>query len=263
MKSGWLKYTALGLLFYAVFLVATVPATWLAWGITRVSHGTINLSQPSGRLWHGNGELVVLLPKATRFSFGHTEWRVNPLWLLTGRLDLGLNTSGSMIQLNGVLRFSRATIYLKDITAVFPAEIASRFYSPIRLLSPKGQIRFSTASLAIKQNAIQGNAELQWQGAGSKLSSVDPLGDYRLVVTGDGETARLELETVRGDLVLSGRGGWDIANEGRIEFVGNAKPRARRLELEPILRLLGRDQGGGQRALILDAHLPIKALLLF
>ena len=149
---------------------------------------------------------------------------------------------------------------MKDINAVFPAEIAGRFYSPIRLLSPKGQIRFNAAALEIKQNTVHGNAELQWQGAGSKLSAVDPLGDYRLVVTGEGETVRLELETVRGDLVLSGRGGWDIANEGRIKFVGNAKPRARRLELEPILRLLGRDQGGGQRALILNGRLPPGAL---
>lgn len=262
MKSRWLSYLASGLVLYVVFLVATVPAKWVAWGIARMSNGVINLSQPSGGLWHGKGELVVLYPQATALRLGQTEWRVNPLWLFAGRLRLAIRMAGPT-KLDGTVQLARRAILLQDTTAAFPADLAGSFYSPAALFSPKGQIRVNTAALEITDSGLSGDADIIWQGAGSKLSSVQPLGDYRLRVQGQGESASIALNTLRGDLVLTGRGEWAIKKAGNIQFVGNAKPRARRMELEPILRLLGKDQGGGQRPLVLKARLPLDVLPLF
>lgn len=59
-------------------------------------------------------------------------------------------------------------------------------------------------------NGMEGEADIQWQGAGSSLATVQPLGDYRLKITGAGKTANLKLSTVHGALELTGQGQWQI-----------------------------------------------------
>ena len=45
------RYIAFALLAYVVFLAATVPATWLAWGLHELSQGKILLDQGVHTSW--------------------------------------------------------------------------------------------------------------------------------------------------------------------------------------------------------------------
>ena len=102
---------------------------------------------------------------------------------------------------------------------------------------------------------MTGGGDIQWQNAGSSLTTVQPLGSYRLDIAAAGKTANLKLSTSQGVLDLTGLGQWHLQT-GQIQLTGTATPRERAGELEPLLNLFGQDQGNGKRALALNARLP-------
>ncbi|MGE5318546.1 MAG: hypothetical protein ACM3KD_00055, partial [Hyphomicrobiaceae bacterium] len=63
MKERWLPYVIFGLVFYLLFLVIEMPASWFAWGVNRYSGGMVRLDPIDGSLWHGNGKLVIYYPQ--------------------------------------------------------------------------------------------------------------------------------------------------------------------------------------------------------
>jgi general secretion pathway protein N len=71
----------------------------------------------------------------------------------------------------------------------------------------------------LKGGALAGDLQIDWREAQSALSTVAPLGSYRLQVTGAGDTARLQLDTLRGPLHLQGSG---TVKAGRVSFKGRA-----------------------------------------
>ena len=259
-RRRWFGYFILGCALYLSFLVASIPAGWLAWGIIKFSKGAVGIEQPQGTLWRGRGKLIVFYPRATPRQLGQTEWRIHPLWLLAARLQLRLQTTGTDTQLQGTFRIGPKTITAKDTTISVPAQLAGAFYSPVIIFGPKGQIRLSTELLVLDDSGLHGDAEISWQGAGSRLSPVQPLGDYRLNIKGTGKTASLKLATTRGVLELKGQGIWNVLGNGRIQFSGSIKSRGRKRELDPILQFFGKDLGG-HRQLKLNTRLSLESIL--
>lgn len=244
-KKRWLIYIVLGLFFYCIFLVAGLPASWFAWGLNRYAQGKLQLDPVAGTLWSGNGRLIVYYPQSTPHDFGKIEWRVNPVWLLSGQVNLRLRAKSSDRQVDGVLRFGGDFIQVLDAEISLPATTVSALYAPVGLISPQGQVSLRTERLRIGDD-LNGTAEIQWRNASSALSSVQPLGTYRLHINGAGETAALQLDTVQGVLELTGKGMWH-AKTGQLQLNGAALPRERAGELESLLKLMGNDQGGGRR----------------
>ncbi|HLQ26187.1 MAG TPA: type II secretion system protein N [Acidiferrobacterales bacterium] len=256
MKKRWLGYVVLGLLFYFLFLVAFAPAKWATWGLARLSQGRLNLNQATGSLWHGQGELVLFQPGTPLYHVGHATWRINPLPAVIGRLSLYLQVSGASTEMAGHIGLARGGVQLHDLKAAFPPALLTTFYPAAALIAPAGQMRFNASTLRIERTGIEGEAELIWQNAASNLSSVNPLGDYRLYLNGRGKIAAVNLETTRGDLHLSGKGEWRV-DEGYLQFQGTAKQLARAAELEPLLMLFGNDQGKGQRSFVINQRINL------
>jgi hypothetical protein len=254
-KTRWLLYVIFGLVFYLLFLIIEMPASWFAWGLNRYTQGTVRLDPTAGSLWGGKGRLVIHYPPTTPHDFGHTEWRINPLWLIVGRVQLTLQTSHGDRQIKTTLGVARNSFMLKDIEAEFPAAFAAQLYTPLSLISPQGKVRINAEDLTLSPDKIEGAAALEWLNAGSGLSSVQPLGDYRLEITGADKNASLKLATLRGDLEFTGQGQWQTRT-GQVQINGSAMPRARAGELESLLSMLGPDQGGGRRALNINSRLP-------
>ncbi|WP_372521436.1 type II secretion system protein N [Sulfuricaulis sp.] len=255
MKKRWLLYAVFGLVFYLLFLIIEMPASWFAWGLDYYTHNTVRLDPLSGSLWHGKGRLVIYYPQTVPHDFGQTEWSINPFWLLTGRVQLTLQTNTPDRQIKTTLGIAKESLSIKDTDAAFPATFVSQLYPPATLIGPQGQIRLRTSDLVFGQKNLEGNATLEWQGAGSSLSNVKPLGDYRLEIIGAGKTANLKLSTARGALELTGQGQWQTQT-GQVQLTGSALPRERAAELESLLKLLGEDQGNGKRQLMLNSYLP-------
>ena len=85
---------------------------------------------------------------------------------------------------------------------------------------------------------------MQWQvdarRLSSRLSTLRPMGSYRLVLQG-GDAATFELATLEGSLQLSGRGQW---TGQKLRFEGEASAAPERVEaLANLLNILGRRDG--------------------
>jgi hypothetical protein len=256
MKKRWVLYVIFGLVFYLLFLIVELPASWFAWGLNQYTQGKVRLDPIGGSLWSGNGKLVVYYPPSTPHDLGATEWSINPLWLFAGRLQIHWQTSTPDTSIDTTFRLGFGQVQLVDTDIAFPAQSISSFYPAATLFSPKGQVRVHTDKLSIDESGIEGTGEIHWQNAGSSLSSVQPLGDYRLEITGGGKATNLKLTTTSGALELNGQGKWQI-QDGQLQIIGTAVPRERASELDPLLKLLGPDQGNGHRSLIINTRLSI------
>jgi general secretion pathway protein N len=254
-KTRWLFYVIFGLVFYLLFLIIEMPASWFAWGLNRYTQGTVRLDPIAGSLWGGKGRLVIYYPPIKPHEFGQTEWRINPFWLIIGRVQLSVQADQQDKRIKTTLGVSKGSFTLKDTVAEFPAAFVAQLYAPLSLISPQGKVRINTEGLTLSPDKVDGVAVLEWLNAGSGLSSVQPLGDYRLEIMGTEKNANLKLTTLRGDLEFTGQGQWQ-PQTGQVQINGSALPRARTGELESMLNMLGADQGGGKRALNISTRVP-------
>jgi len=126
----------------------------------------------------------------------------------------------------------------------WPAHWLIGLGSPWNTVQPQGSMQLRTENLMWQSNAgapkIQGVAELTLSQLATPLSTLRPLGTYRLRVQG-GDTMALTLATIEGGLQLSGNGQW--AN-GRLRFKGEARAQpAFEAALSNLLNILGQRQG--------------------
>ena len=255
MKKTWVLYSVFGLIFYLLFLLATMPAGWFAWGLDRFTDHAVRLDPLEGSLWSGKGKLVVYYPQNVPNDFGDIEWRINPFWLFAGKIQLSCQAGAADGGSHATLRLGYKQIQFLNTDTKISAKSISTFYPAAGMISPQGQINLRTDKLTISREGADGTAILLWQDAGSALSPVKPLGDYRVELTGAGKSARLQLTTLRGALDLSGEGQWQIES-GQVQLTGSANPRERAAELEPLLKFIGNDIGNGKRTMKIDALLP-------
>jgi general secretion pathway protein N len=258
MKQRWLHYFALGLASYVVFLVVLLPAGWVSWGIARLSDGMVLLDDGRGTIWHGRGQLFVLDGKGQAHDLGRTEWRINTLQLLLLRGQALLQASGPQSDVFATLRLTPWGLSLRDTRLSASAELASAFYAPASLFAPQGLLRVRTNRLVFDRSGLNGNAEIYWDKAGSALSSVQPLGDYRLDLSANGKDATLRLTTVEGALDFSGQGRWQVLGDGQLQLTGVAQAKRQLADLQPLLALMGRDLGGGRTAFNVRSELVLR-----
>jgi hypothetical protein len=257
-RGRWLGLVAAGVGLYAAFLAATLPAAWMGELLARAGSGALSLEAPQGSFWNGSGVLTVRAPGGTALAAPLT-WHIQPLWLFTGRLRARVEASGEL-KLNSEVTLAYRRARLSALEAELPAGAAGAFYAPALLVAPTGQLHVTAQEFELGAAGARGELHLTWSAAGSRLGGLGELGDYRLVVSGQGPTADLRLETLRGEVQLAGRGQWQ-ASDGQLRLDGTIAPGAREPSLAPLLALLRAQRNGDQHAFNLVTRLPLPALL--
>lgn len=250
-------YLLLGLVLYVAFLLATAPAVWLAEAAARFTNGLVSLVNPQGTLWHGRAELYAGGRALGLRHLGTLQWRFNPLWLFLGRAKLDLDLTGADTRAHGTIRTGLRRLNASELLVTAPAHMVSLVYPAAMFFAPTGTIELRAPSLELSHDGLVTDADVRWQGAGGRFTGAAPLGDYRIELHGQGDTAKIRLTTLGGRLALNGEGEWRVTGDGDLRFVGTAAPNSDAEQLEPLLRQLGRDVGGGRRELRFNAQLPI------
>lgn len=250
-------YLILGALLYVAFLLATAPAMWLAEAAGRFTNGIVSLTNPQGTLWYGRAELYAGGRALGRRHLGTLQWRFNPLWLLLGRANLDLDLNGAQARVRGTIRTGWRYLHASELLVTAPAHLVALFYPAAAFFAPTGTIELRAPNVELSHDGLTTDADVRWQGAGGRFTGASPLGDYRIELHGQGELAKIRLTTLAGRLTLNGEGEWHVTGNGEMRFVGTAAPNGDREQLEPLLRQLGRDLGGGRRELRFNAQLPI------
>ena len=137
-----------------------------------------------------------------------------------------------------------AQVTFEDAQTQWPAALLTGLGTPWNTLQIEGNLLVSTQDLSVEwvqgRLAIAGRAELQAQRMSSRLSTLRPMGSYRITVSGGG-TPTLQLTTLEGALNLSGSGQW-VGSRLRFSGVASAAPE-REDALSNLLNIIGRRAG--------------------
>lgn len=251
-------------------VLVQAPARWMADAVGSASSGHVQLVNARGTVWQGQAHVLLsggsgsqdrtLLPTPLR-------WHLRPAWLgqptpgtatapgdgpgapRGPALSVGLRTDCCLptgLQLWVQPRWRGLALHLEPHQSQWPAELLAGLGTPWNTLQLQAQLALSTSAIGLELGPTglrsQGTATLDVRDAASRLSTLRPMGSYRLTWQAAPQTApTLNLSTVQGALLLQGRGEW-IA--GRLRFQGDAQASPGREDaLANLLNILGRRQG--------------------
>lgn len=244
---AWLG-AALGLLLALAFFA---PAAWLASAVGQASGQRVLLADARGTLWNGSAQLLLTGGQGSQDARALPErvhWKMHPLlrptWL---GLHVQLNaTCCTPVPLKLQLRqhLGGTQIMLADQASVWPAALLAGLGTPWNTVQAEGALALSSQGLSVEWNegrlVIAGNAQLQATQMASRLSTLRPMGSYRISLTG-GTPSTLQLDTLEGSLQLNGQGSWVGS---RLRFTGTASATPEReAALANLLNIIGRRSG--------------------
>lgn len=235
----------------ALTTVAFAPAHWLAHGLSQSSGDQLQLHQLQGTVWQGSAQLVLAAGNGGQSQAalpGRIQWRLRP-----GLQGLQLAWQAPCCLQNEWLwtitpTWSGLQLRLSDLPeaqpSVWPSALLAGLGTPWNTLQLQGALRLSTRQLVLQwQGAhwtVAGQAQLDATGMSTSLSTLKPIGSYRLALAG-GPSPTLGLTTLDGSLQLSGTGRWV---GGRLQFAGVATAAPERAAaLANLLNIIGRRDG--------------------
>lgn len=235
----------------AVGLVLTVllaaPARWLTGAVARATGGQLVLSDARGTVWNGSAQLILTGGAGSQDAAAlptRMNWRLRPIW---GGARAELTSACCTLQpvrMGLRWRSGGALLRVDDVAAQFPAALLIGLGTPWNTLRVEGELKLVTQGLSVEwtggQPRIAGRAELTAQRVSSRLSTLRPMGSYRITLLG-GATPTLQLSTLEGSLQLSGSGQWVGS---RLRFSGEAVATPEReAALSNLLNIIGRRSG--------------------
>jgi general secretion pathway protein N len=246
----WLLTIALTV---ALTLAVFFPATWLGSLVEQRTGGRLTLGDAQGTLWRGSafiGGAASGDSPVTPLLPGRFSWKISPL-ALVGMVDLQLENSEALAQ-PVTFKGSWSHWKLSPSALLLPAEGLAGLGAPLNTIAPSGTMRLSWTGLELalenRQVAINGRTTLEMSDMASRLSSIRPLGSYALALDWNGQQAQMTLSSVKGPLLLSGRGS---LNNGRLQFSGQAEAaQGQEQALANLLNLLGQRKPGSDRNII-------------
>lgn len=232
----------------SVAVLAFAPAHWLAWGVAQASAQRVQLLQTRGTVWDGSAQLVVTGGAASqdRASLpGRLHWQWHLRWDgLHANIHASCCTTAPLavhVQPN----HQGASIALADSHSQWPTAVLAGLGTPWNTVQLEGQLALSTQGLQAQWTAgrlrLQGQAQLDALALSSRLSTLHPLGSYRMTLQAQEGTPHLTVRTLQGELQLSGNGQW-VGERLRFSGQASASP-GREAALSNLLNLLGRRRG--------------------
>jgi general secretion pathway protein N len=251
--SGRLPWMA-GLIGAVVALVAFAPARWLAEPVGAATQGQLQLVNAQGTVWNGRADVLVsggegsrdraTLPQGVRWRLAPTLVRGWPAASLAVSLPC---CSPAPVAMRITARPGTSELIVDRFSSRWPAALLAGLGTPWNTLRLEGALELNSPGFTLKRDSgrlqLDGSVVVDAVDMASRLSTLRPLGSYRatLQAAPDGNTATLNLQTVRGELLLQGEGLWI---GGRLRFSGDARAAAGREEpLSNLLNIVGRRQG--------------------
>jgi general secretion pathway protein N len=243
-RANWrwaLLGAALGI---ALTLVLYAPARWLASALAGWSNGHLLLVNPRGTVWNGTASVVFAsgVGGAEAVSLpGTLDWHMRPAWDgLRATLELPCCAT-QPLELHATPHARGAQLDWRDARSRWPTTLLTGLGAPWNTLKLDGTLELSTRALSMQWDgpklSIAGHATLDATDLSSSLSTLRPMGSYRLTLDGGPSTTVL-LSTLEGSLQLNGSGSW---NGTALHFNGEASAAAGREDaLSNLLNIIGR-----------------------
>jgi general secretion pathway protein N len=227
------------------------PAAWLGSTLTLASQGRVVLNEPSGTVWHGSGQLLLSGGAGSRDATtlpGRIHWRLTPTPTLKVRMLIDADCcTAENINVLLIPRLSGFSAEIQPSQSTWPATLLTGLGAPFNTIDLQASLKLNTQLLKLewlnKQLKFEGSAALDVLDASTRLSTLRPVGNYRLSFQGaqDAALPSLKLETLNGSLLLSGSGQL-TGNRWRFNGEASAAP-GFEAALNNFLDILGRRVG--------------------
>lgn len=228
-------------------LLLFAPARWLAGYLERSSNGRVLLSEPRGTVWRGSAQVLVAGGAGSTDAVAlptRMDWRLAPRWDGLSALLQTECCTPQPVALRIRPQWGGARLGIANSRTQWPAAVLAGLGTPWNTLQFDGDLQLSTEELSVEwvqgRLAIAGRAELTAQRLSSRLSTLRPMGSYRITVLG-GATPTLQLDTLEGSLQLAGSGQW-VGSRLHFSGVASAAPE-RESALSNLLNIIGRRNG--------------------
>lgn len=243
-------------------LLVYAPARWLASALAQASGERVRLVNAQGTVWQGRAELVLTGGAGSRDATALPQglaWRLAPAWQGGPALRATLDAPCCMAQpvaLTLRALWGGGALHWPAHQSQWPTALLAGLGTPWNTLQLDGQLRLDNGGLALRWQqgrlALGGGLDVDALSLASRLSTLRPLGSYRLRLQaadnpqdGGQSGARLQLSTLDGALRLSGEGQWV---GGRLRFNGEAEAREdAEAALSNLLNIVGKRSGRRSR----------------
>ncbi|HUP29671.1 MAG TPA: type II secretion system protein N [Usitatibacter sp.] len=234
----------LGILAFLVFLVATVPASFVVSRFHRVE--AVQLSDVRGTLWDGAARARVLLPGGA-VEIEELGWRFAPARLIAGRIAFDVVARDPRLDATLQLAHGLGGIEARDVKAKGDAALVGAALPLLATWRPEGRVVLEAPLLTWDERDLRGNARAEWQRAVLSFPDARALGTYVVEMRGDGGPMKVTLTTTEGLLRLAGEGTYSPPTRLALRGEARAQPAATDT-LEPLLNLLGPRRADGARS---------------
>jgi general secretion pathway protein N len=223
------------------------PAVWVEKAAFAATDGRVVLRESRGSLWHGSAQVGLAggsgSSDAARLP-GRVQWDMR-LGLASLHIAMRADcctAQAQRLELTPGLRSWRLQVAAGEST--WPAAVLAGLGTPWNTVQLQGPLLLKSPGLSLVSSVdrlqVEGSALLEMPGISSSLSTLRPVGSYRLQLQG-GEQATLDLRTVEGSLQLQGAGRWTA---GHLRFVGEARADTEHeAELSNLLNIMGQRDG--------------------
>ena len=239
-----------------IAVICFAPASWLARGLASASEGRLLITDTRGSIWNGSGVLVLTGGADSRDAAslpGRLRWTMGLQGfgglLLKASQDCCINGELQLRMKPGMGRFEVAVDNRADWVTRWPAAVLAGLGTPWNTLQLGGSLRLTARDLKLERVGGQwrqsGQLDVDLVNVSSRISTLAPLGTYRLGITGDPSNSgvsTMQLSTLEGALLLSGQGSFGGTSKTR--FIGEASSApGREAALDNLLNIIGRRQG--------------------
>ena len=221
------------LLTVLVTVVVFAPAAWVGDWIAERSR--VRLVDARGTVWRGSALLGMSDGRATTLVPGRIDWRLDPL------PEPGMEISHPWLAAPLKLSVRGNALVFGAGSARLPAGVLASAGMPFNTLRPGGTLEARWSQGELRGGALTGEVQIDWRDATSALSPLASLGTYRIRVTGRGDTATLDLHTLRGPLQMEGSGRIN-GLQVRFRGIATAEPSSQ-AALDGLLGVLGMRSG--------------------
>jgi general secretion pathway protein N len=130
-------------------------------------------------------------------------------------------------------------INIDKLHVTLPASIMAVGAPQLGPYQLQGTLEAGSEHLALDAGGMSGQITVDWLRAASGLSEIRPLGDYRIMLQGNGAAVDAQLSTLSGKLQLAGKGGFDAASGMRFTGTAQAADGTAEPELDELLHHIG------------------------
>lgn len=227
-----------------------LPASWLGHAVAQLTGERLLLQDARGTLWNGQARLVLTGGPGSHDAAAlpsPVAWRLRPAWAGV-TMDITADCCARQaIPVRLQWHWHHTELSLGALDTHWPAEWLAGLGTPWNTIQMNGQLHLVSPGLVVRWQGPQldwsGQAQLDALGMASRLSTLRPLGSYRISLQApEGAAApQLRLDTLSGDLLISGQGLW-IGSKWRFTGEASAVP-GREAALSNLLNIIGRRNG--------------------